>query len=146
MDKRAYIGGGALGVICVDIDKVSLEGKEMPIKDAQKILEEKWQVLQKQYEEDKKKDPDFALPPDENALPRPAPQLVWKQGTGKWHVDAPVAVTGDRVLVASAFLDKEKEGDRALYCLDARNGNIVWKTPLGVNPWGGRRWPAISLS
>ena len=52
-------------------------------------------------------------------------------------MDAPVAVVGDRVLVASAFLDKEKLGDRALFCLDAKTGDIVWRKPLKINPWGG---------
>jgi outer membrane protein assembly factor BamB len=48
-----------------------------------------------------------------------------------------VALDGERVLVASAFLDKEKEGDRALFCLDAKTGDIRWRTPLKYNPWGG---------
>src|SRR5207244_561537 len=39
--------------------------------------------------------------------------------------------------VASAYLDKEKLGDRAMYCLDAKTGDIRWKTPLKLNPWGG---------
>ena len=42
----------------------------------------------------------------------------------------------DKVLVASAFLDKE-HGDRALFCLDAKTGKILWRTPLRLNPWGG---------
>ena len=46
-------------------------------------------------------------------------------------------VVGDRVLVASAFLDKEQLGDRALFCLDAKTGDIVWRKPLTINPWGG---------
>jgi outer membrane protein assembly factor BamB len=41
------------------------------------------------------------------------------------------------VLVCSAFLDKEKEGERALYCLDAGKGTKKWKAPLKLNPWGG---------
>jgi outer membrane protein assembly factor BamB len=41
------------------------------------------------------------------------------------------------VLAASAFLDKEKEGDRALFCLDAATGKELWRTPLSHNPWGG---------
>src|SRR5205807_1599180 len=44
---------------------------------------------------------------------------------------------GERVLVASCFLDKEQEGDRALFCLDAKTGEIRWRTPLKYNPWGG---------
>lgn len=133
----AYIGGGAAGVICVDINRASLEGKELKPAEIEKIVDEKWKELVKKYEEDKKKDPDFAVPPNEDQLPKPAPAKIWQQGQQKWHVDAPVNVIGDKVLVASAFLDKEKLGDRALYCLDAKTGNTVWRAPLGLNPWGG---------
>ena len=73
--------------------------------------------------------------------PNPRRYWLWQQGKDKWHVDAPVAVAGDRVLVASAFLDKEKVGDRALFCLNAKTGDIVWRTPLSSNPWGG---PSLS--
>jgi hypothetical protein len=62
--------------------------------------------------------------PTEDQLPKPAPVKLWQQGDKKWHVDAPVAVAGDRVLVASSFLDREKEGDRALFCLDAGTGKV----------------------
>src|SRR5262249_29907387 len=55
----------------------------------------------------------------------------------KWHVDAPVAVSGDNVLVASAYLDDEKVGERALFCLNAKTGDIRWKAPIQLNPWGG---------
>src|SRR5262249_10508204 len=37
----------------------------------------------------------------------------------------------------SAFLDKERLGDRALYCLSAGTGEIKWRTALKLNPWGG---------
>src|SRR5262249_31219476 len=93
--------------------------------------------LQKQYEEDKKKDPDFAVPPSESQLPKAAPVQLWQQGKEKWHVDAPVAVAGGGVLVASAFLDKEGVGDRALFALKEGDGSIKWRTPLAANPWGG---------
>jgi outer membrane protein assembly factor BamB len=136
-DKRVYIGGGAAGVLCVHLDRVTLDGKEMGLAEIQKILDAKWKELLDKYEEEKKKDPDFAVPPNEDQLPKPAPLRAWQQGNEKWHVDAPVAVAGDRVLVASAFLDKEKLGDRALYCLDARTGEIRWRTALAINPWGG---------
>src|SRR5262249_14676410 len=103
----------------------------------QKILDGKWAELLAKYEEEKKKDPDFAVPPNEDMLPKPAPVKVWQGGQEEGHVDAPVAGVGDRVLVASAFLDKEKVGDRALFCLDAKTGQEKWKAPLPVNPWGG---------
>jgi outer membrane protein assembly factor BamB len=137
VDKRVYIGGGAAGVLCVHLDRVTLDGKEMSLAAIQKVLDAKWKELLAKYEEEKKKDPVFAVPPNEDQLPMPAPLQVWQQGNEKWHVDAPVAVVGDCVLVASAFLDKEKLGDRALYCLDARTGEIRWRAPLAINPWGG---------
>jgi outer membrane protein assembly factor BamB len=133
---RAYLGGGAAGVLCVDINRITLEGKEMSLEEARKILDAKWKALQDRYMEEKKKDP-FAVPPTEDLLPKPTPMRVWQQGEEKWHVDAPVAVDGGRVLVASAYLEKEKVGDRALFCLDARTGKIQWRAPLPENPWGG---------
>lgn len=137
VDGKAYIGGGAAGVLCVDIHKVTLDGKEMELAAVQKLLEKHWQQLLAKYEEDKKKDPCFAIMPTEDQLPRAKPQRVWQQGEVKWHVDAPVTVVDGKVLVASAFLDKEKVGDRALVCLDAKTGEIIWRAPLKLNPWGG---------
>jgi outer membrane protein assembly factor BamB len=135
--SRVYLGGGAAGAVCVDLNRVTLDGKEMDLPAIQKLLDKKWTELQAKYEQDKKKDADLAVPPSEDDLPKPVPVRVWQQGKDKWHVDAPVAVAGERVLVASAFLDKEKTGDRALFCLNAKTGDIVWRTPLSLNPWGG---------
>jgi outer membrane protein assembly factor BamB len=134
---RVYVGAGAAGVFCIDPSRVTLDGKEMDLPAIQKVLEKKWAELLAKYEADKKKDPDFAVPPSEDQLPKPAPVKVWQQGQGAWHVDAPVAVVGDRVLVASAYLDDEKVGLRALFCLDAKTGKQQWKAPLRFNPWGG---------
>jgi outer membrane protein assembly factor BamB len=134
---KVYVGGGAAGVVCVDPTRVSLDGKEMDLPTIQKVLSEKWVALLKKYEEDKKKDPDFAVPPNEDQLPKPSPKRLWAQGEEKWHVDAPVTVVADKVLVASAYLDKEKVGDRALFCLDAKTGEVKWRAPLKLNPWGG---------
>jgi outer membrane protein assembly factor BamB len=134
---RVYIGGGAAGVICVDLERVSLDGKEMGLPAIKKILDARWKVLVAQYEKEKKADPDFAVPPSMDDLPKPAPRKVWQQGELKWHIDAPVTLSGERVLAASAFLDKEQLGDRALFCLDAKTGDIKWRAPLKLNPWGG---------
>jgi outer membrane protein assembly factor BamB len=134
---KVFVGGGAAGVICVDMSTVTLEGKELSINEIPPLQAAHWKKLQAKYEEEKKKDPDFAVPPTENDVLKPAPKAVWVQGQKRWHVDAPILVAGDRVLVASAFLDKEKEGDRALFCLNALDGKEVWKAPLTYNPWGG---------
>ena len=103
----------------------------------QKILDAKWKDLVAKYEADKKKDPDFAIPPSDDSLPKPAPKRLWQQGQEKWHVDAPLAVVGQRVLAASSFLDDERIGDRTLYCLQASDGAVMWKTSLRLNPWSG---------
>jgi outer membrane protein assembly factor BamB len=134
---KVYIGGGAAGVLCVFLDRVTLDGKEQDLNAILKLQETKWKELLARYEAQKKKDPDFAVPPSDDELPRPAPVKAWQQGAEKWHVDAPVAVAGDRVLAASAYLDLEKLGDRAVYCLDAATGDVRWRTAVKLNPWGG---------
>ena len=131
---------------CVSISsRVTLDGKEMKLPAVRNFLDARWKQLQAKYEEDKKKDPCFAVPPSEDQLPKPAPVKLWQVGQ-KWHVDAPVAVVGGRVLVASAFLDKEKEGDCALYCLDAASGKEKWRAPSSSTRGAGRPWPATSSS
>ena len=135
--ERVYIGGGAAGVLCVQRNRVMLNGKERALPDVRKILVRQWRDMQQQAEADRKKDPQFAPPADEDKLPKPMPIKQWQQGGGQWHVDAPVAVAGERVLVASAYLDTEKVGIRAALCLDASTGTVMWRTPLKLNPWGG---------
>ncbi|MFO0880285.1 MAG: PQQ-binding-like beta-propeller repeat protein [Gemmataceae bacterium] len=136
-DGRVYIGGGAAGVLCVDPTRLTLDGKEMTASAIAGVIEAKRAELQKKYEEARAKKDPFAVPPKETDLPRPAPVIVWQKGKTEWHVDAPVTVVGQRVLVASAFLDKEMVGKRALFCLDAKTGKELWQTPLPINPWGG---------
>src|SRR5262249_44921775 len=82
------VAGGAAGALCVDPDKVTLDGKELDLGAIRKVLDQKWAELQAKYEEEKKKDPDFAVPPNEDMLPKPAPFKVWQTGQEKWHVDA----------------------------------------------------------
>jgi outer membrane protein assembly factor BamB len=134
---KVYVGAGAAGVLCVELDKAVLNGKELDLATIAKMQDEKWKELQKKYEEDKKKDPDFAIPPSEDMLHKPAPKKLWQKGEGQWHVDAPLNVVGDKVLVPTSYLDKEKAGERALYCLSAATGETVWKVDLVLNPWGG---------
>ncbi len=140
-DGKVYIGGGAAGVFCVDLDRITLEGKELTLAQVQKVIAKRWQELQAKYKEELNKCKEFAVPPSEDQLPRAAPRRIWQQGDTKWHVDAPLAVVGERVLVATAFLDKEQVGDRALCCLEAKSGKVLWRTPLKLNPWGG---PAVA--
>jgi outer membrane protein assembly factor BamB len=139
--SRVYIGGGNAGVIAIDFSTLTLNGKTMPIEEAQKQIEAQWKEMMDKYEVDKKKDPDFAIPPSEDALPKPQPKKLWQigntEGKGQWHVDAAVAVVNGTVLAASAYLDQEKLGDRALHAIDANTGIEKWRTPLDHNPWGG---------
>jgi outer membrane protein assembly factor BamB len=135
-DGKAYIGGGAAGVLCVAVEKAELEGKALDLDELHKVMSERWQTLVKKFAVERVKD-EFAVPPNEDQLPRAHPKQLWRQGEEKWHVDAPVAVVGAKVLASSAFLDKEKVGDRALFCLDAKSGNVLWRAPLKYNPWGG---------
>lgn len=135
--EKLYIGAGHGGVLCLDVARLSIEGKELPAAEIRAQLDAQWKKLQVAFEADKIKDPDFAVPPSEDALPKVSPKLVWQQGTKTWHVDAPVAVSGNRVLVASSYLDHEKSGLRAMLCLDATTGNPAWTTPLDQNPWAG---------
>ncbi|HZE97927.1 MAG TPA: PQQ-binding-like beta-propeller repeat protein, partial [Planctomycetota bacterium] len=134
---RVFAGAGSGGVICVDLNQVTLNGKDLSAADAEKEIDGLWKKMVDAYEIEKKKDPDFAIPPNEAALPRPAPKVLWQSGKGAWHVDAPVLVAGDKVYVASAFLDKERLGERALFCLSSVDGKELWKAPLKFNAWAG---------
>ncbi len=136
-DGRVYMGAGAGGVFCVELDKAMLDGKDVTAADVVKLQEAKWKELLAKFEADKKKDPDFAVPPTEDNLLKPEPKKVWQKGEKKWHVDAPVCVVGDKVLVCTSYLDKEKTGEKALYCLSAKTGETIWTQPLALNPWGG---------
>ena len=134
---KAFIGGGAAGVLCVEVEKATLDGKEYDLPTVAKMQEVKWQELTKKYEELKAKKDDFAIPPDDGQLLKFAPKKVWQKGEGKWHVDAPVNLAGDKLLVPTACLDKEKVGERALYALKADTGETAWRAELKFNPWGG---------
>jgi outer membrane protein assembly factor BamB len=134
---KAYFGCGNGGVLCVDLEKLTLKGKAVPSADLRKELDKVWDQMLEQYKIDYKKDPDFTPKPTKDKLPRPAPVKVWQEGMDKWHVDAPVNVVGDRLLFTSAFLDKEMVGDRAMYSLDLKTGKTQWRAPLPLNPWGG---------
>ncbi len=138
VDKgRVYMNAGNGGVFCVDVNRVVLEGKELDIKDSQAILQKRWKEMQDKYQNEKKQNPDFAVPPRETDLPQPKPKLIWQKGKDKWHVDAAVAVADNKVLAGTAFLDAEKLGERALVCLKAADGDTLWTAKLKYNPWGG---------
>src|SRR6185436_15652255 len=87
---RVYIGGGDAGVICVDLKKVTLDGKPTDVAAVQALADKRWAELQAQYQRDKAKDGDLAVPPTEKDLPKAQPYLLWRKGKGEWHVDAAV--------------------------------------------------------
>lgn len=134
---RVFMTGGNAGVFCVSLNRVVLEGKERDAAEVQRILDQRWKELLARYEEEKKKDPDFAVPPNEDLLPKPTPKMLWQRGKDQWHVDASVAVVNGRVFAASSYLDDEKIGERKLLCLQADDGTVVWQQPLRFNPWAG---------
>src|SRR5262249_54548841 len=131
------IGAGSGGVLSAEIGTVTLDGKEYDLKGAEEQLRRAWKELEKKYEAEKKKDPDLAVSPSDAALPQPRPRLLWQKGKDQWHVDSAVAVADGRVLAASAFLEQEQVGERALFCLKEADGSTLWKVPLKHNPWGG---------
>jgi outer membrane protein assembly factor BamB len=135
--NKVFMGGGAAGAFCVELDKATLDGKEYDLPAVVKMQDAKWKELEKKYEEAKAKKDEFAIPPDDSQLLKFAPKKVWQKGETKWHVDAPLNLAGDKLLVPTAFLDKEKAGERSLYALNPANGETVWKAELKYNPWGG---------
>jgi outer membrane protein assembly factor BamB len=137
VNSKLYVGGGNAGVLCLEPGRVMFEGKEQDLALVQAALDQRWKELHARYSEEKKKDPEFALPPDEAMLPRATPRRIWQQGQERWHVDAPVAVLEESVLAASAYLDDEKYGERALVRLKAGDGEVLWTAPLKFNPWAG---------
>ncbi len=135
--NKVFMGGGAAGAFCVEMDKATLDGKDYDLAAVAKMQDAKWQELVKKYEEAKAKKDDFAIPPDDSQLLKFVPKKAWQKGEGKWHVDAPLNAAGDTVFVPTSYLDKEKVGERAIYALKAENGDTVWKKELAYNPWGG---------
>jgi len=138
VDKgRVYVGGGAAGVLCLDLKRVILDKQEMDLAASQALIEQKRKEMIDAAARDGNKGLGYNAGPNDDLLPKPAPKLIWQSGKDRLHVDSPVAVVGDSVLVASAFLDEEKIGKRALVCLRTSDGGVAWETPLELNPWAG---------
>ena len=94
---QVFMGGGAAGAFCVELDKPTLDGKDYDLPAVAKMQEARWKELVAKYEEAKAKKDDFAIPPDDGQLLKFVPKKAWQKGEGKWHVDAPVNVAGDTV-------------------------------------------------
>lgn len=134
---RVYIGGGAAGALCVELDRAALDGKEYDLPTIAKMQEARLKELTSAYEAARAKKDDFAIPPDDSQLLRFTPKKLWQKGADRWHVDAPVNLAGDLLFVPTSYLDQEKIGERALYALNTATGETVWKRELTLNPWGG---------
>ena len=135
---KVYLGGGAAGVLCVDPSKLTLDGKEMTAgRHRQGASRRSGPSCRRSTRRRRRRSDSSPCRRPSDDLPQGGPGVVWQKGKDKWHVDAPVAVVDGKVLAASAFLDKEKVGERALFCLDAKTGKELWKAPLTINPWGG---------
>jgi outer membrane protein assembly factor BamB len=134
---RVYVGGGAAGVLCVELEKAILDGKQYDLAAIAKMQDARWKELASVYDAARAKKDDFAIPPDDSQLLKLVPKKVWQKGTDRWHVDAPLNLAGGLVLVPTSYLDQEKVGERALYALDAATGATAWKRELTFNPWGG---------
>jgi outer membrane protein assembly factor BamB len=134
---KVFTGAGGAGVVCVELDTATLDGKDYGRAAVAKMQDARWKELAAQFEAAKAKKDDFAQPPDDARLLPFAPKRVWQKGAGRWHVDAPLNVADDTVFVPTSYLDKEKVGERALYALKAETGETVWTKELKYNPWGG---------
>ncbi len=137
LGKNVFVGAGSAGVICLEWQNATYNQKQYSLTQLETLQKSRWQQLQDQYKIQKKKDPDFAVPPGEDQLVGPAPKMLWQMGKERWHVDAPINASDNRVFVCTAYLDKEMLGEKAIHCLDAQTGKIIWSTPLKYNPWGG---------
>ncbi|HEX8914827.1 MAG TPA: PQQ-binding-like beta-propeller repeat protein [Humisphaera sp.] len=134
---RVFIGGGEAGVLCVGLKRATLGGQELDVAEVQKRMDAEWDKFQAAYKKAKETDPDFAVPPGDDALPKATPKTLWHAKDRGWHVDAPLSVVGDKVLVASAYIDFDKVGKRVVAAVSAADGKPIWETPVEHNPWGG---------
>ncbi len=68
-------------------------------------------------------------------------EKVWQYSNGL-HVDASPVIVGKRVFCGSGVdRDKEegKQGETAIFCLDAETGNELWKVTVDLPVWGSPR-------
>jgi outer membrane protein assembly factor BamB len=137
--NRVYIGGGNGGVFCVDLTTFRVGDADVDRKKAEAVRRAHWDVLQRHYADKKKLNPNAPdlVPPSLDQVSPATPKIAWQSGKDRWHVDAPINVVGDFVLVGSAYLDDEKVGERTINCLSKSNGSVVWRHHLKYNPWAG---------
>ena len=151
---RIYFGSGSGGVLCVDSGRIRMGERVLTSVAAESEARRVFAKLRAEYEKIKATD-EFAVEPGPgDVLKRTggAPEVVWRAGEDKLHVDSSVVLAerdlGDGVkqpcvVAGSAYLDEEATGERALVCLAAADGEEAWKIPLRWNPWGP---PSIAVS
>ncbi len=135
-----FIGGGDAGVLAIAAGSATFEGKNLTLAQLRDLQNTRWENLAVKYEAQKKKDPDFAIPPSDDALPKPLAKKLWQAGEKQWHVDAPLVLAGkdgDRIIVSSAFIENDHCGKRVVACLDKKDGKTLWETAVDLNPWAG---------
>ena len=124
--------------MCVDIGQghARRQGARTPPR-SQKIIAAKWKELQAKYEEDKKKDPDFAIPPSEDALPKPAPEArSGSRGAGTSGTSIrPVAVAGDRCWRRRPSSTRRRAAIARCSAWTRRRA-IKWRAPTEAQPVG----------
>jgi len=71
-----------------------------------------------------------------------SPEILWSEKvTAKGYIGGSAAVCGERIYVSS-WPEMSYKGEQALGCLDARDGSVLWRNPLGGR--GGASTPAVS--
>src|SRR4029079_4004590 len=88
-EGKVYVGAGHGGVLCLAPAKLTLNGKEQSPEEIRKTIEAEWKKLVDKYEAEKKVDPDFAVPPSEDSLPKATPRLVLPGGLHQGDARAP---------------------------------------------------------
>ena len=135
---HVYVGGGNAGVICIDINKITLDGNELNIDAVRFLMDKKWTDLGKQIRSRQEEGRGPGDPAHgRRAFPSRSPNCSGKKAKtyGTWM--PPSILAGDKLIAASAYVEEDKAGKRVLECLKADDGATLWETPLDVNPWGG---------
>ncbi len=141
-----FIGAGDGGIIALSTHQasVNIAPPNKPLRLAtldlprlRALMDQRWLLLQKKYDNDKLKDGELAIPPSEESLPQATPQKLWQVGEKTWHVDAALALVGEKILLTSSFLEEDKVGKRVAAAIDKKTGKTLWETPLDINPWSG---------
>jgi hypothetical protein len=103
-----FVGAGAAGVVCVELDKATLDGKEYDRPRSRRCRPSGGSLLQATFEELKAKKDDTAFPPDDSQLLKFQPKKVWQKGAVRWHVDASLNLAADKVLVPTAYWTRRR--------------------------------------